>query len=325
MIRLDAEQDDRLSGALLQLLGSWGLLICGEPIAAPSPVRRMLALLALRGPLSRPAVAGTLWPEVDDTVACGRLRTALWRLAQVRWVVDDQAGELFLAPGVSVDAHLMSESARCICNGTRDVRGPDVFEEDLLPQWYDDWLIVDRERIRQTRLHALEALSALRLTQGRHGEAVDAGLAAVRADPLRESAHRAVVRAHLAEGNIAEAIRQFRACRSLLMLELGVEPTGALVSLLPTAALGSQDRIARSVSNAVLQAGSHRHASTTALSAILRSRNHDGLPVYRTGKYRVYLRSLTGVATSSLPRPSHRYSKGWFNVRFKVLQRPAFQ
>jgi DNA-binding SARP family transcriptional activator len=245
MKRHDADPSgwENLPGeASLHLLGSWALLIKGVPAQASSPAQKMLALLALRGPASRAAVAGTLWPEVAETVAFGRLRTVLWRLAGIRWVVDSRLGDLLLAASVSVDVHRMYDSARRVLGGAWDARGPEVFEKDLLPQWYDDWLIIDRERIRQTRLHALETLSALLLAQGRHAKAVDAALAAVRADPLRESAHRAVIQAHLAEGNVSEAIRQFRACRSVLRLELGVEPTPALSSLLPTSVLDSGRR-----------------------------------------------------------------------------------
>lgn len=44
-------------------------------------------------------------------------------------------------------------------------------------------------------------------------------------EPLRETAHRTLIEAHLAEGNWSEARRQFRECRRLLREELGVEPS----------------------------------------------------------------------------------------------------
>jgi DNA-binding SARP family transcriptional activator len=66
---------------------------------------------------------------------------------------------------------------------------------------------------------------------GRYGEAVDAGLAAVCAEPLRESAHRVLIRTHMAEGNHAEAGRQYELCRRLLRHEVGVEPSPQLREL----------------------------------------------------------------------------------------------
>jgi DNA-binding SARP family transcriptional activator len=102
---------------------------------------------------------------------------------------------------------------------------------DLLPDWYDDWLVDEREGVRQLRLHALEVLTERLSTSGRHVEAIQAALAAVRLEPLRETAHAALIRAHLAEGNRSEALRQFSRCRDALAAELAVEPSESLRKL----------------------------------------------------------------------------------------------
>jgi DNA-binding SARP family transcriptional activator len=96
---------------------------------------------------------------------------------------------------------------------------------DLLPHWYDDWVLMEGEQWRQLRLHALEALAGRLTAAGRWGEAIDAASAAVRAEPLRESAHTALIQLHLAEGNQSEAVREFTRYRALLRTELGLEPT----------------------------------------------------------------------------------------------------
>jgi DNA-binding SARP family transcriptional activator len=104
---------------------------------------------------------------------------------------------------------------------------------DILPDWYEeDWVVLHRERYHQLRLHALEAMCDRFTAARRYGEAVEAGLAAVRAEPLRESAHRTLVRAHLAEGNRFEANRQYHNCRRLLHAELGLEPSPGLRELI---------------------------------------------------------------------------------------------
>jgi DNA-binding SARP family transcriptional activator len=71
-------------------------------------------------------------------------------------------------------------------------------------------VLLDRERTRQLSLHALEALCSRWTEMRRFGQAVQAGLAAVAGEPIRESAHRILMKAHLAEGNPGEAIRQYR-------------------------------------------------------------------------------------------------------------------
>jgi DNA-binding SARP family transcriptional activator len=81
-------------------------------------------------------------------------------------------------------------------------------------------------------MHALEALADRLAAARRYGEALQAAHAAVLAEPLRESAHRAVVRAHLAEGNVSEAARAYDAFRVLLADELGVAPTRQMSELL---------------------------------------------------------------------------------------------
>jgi DNA-binding SARP family transcriptional activator len=106
-----------------------------------------------------------------------------------------------------------------------------VLRADVLPDWTDEWVTVERERIHQLRLHALEALCVQRSALRQFGHAVHFGLAAVASDPLRESAHRAVIGAYLAEGNWWDAVRQFQTFRRLLVDELGVEPSAELASL----------------------------------------------------------------------------------------------
>jgi hypothetical protein len=70
---------------------------------------------------------------------------------------------------------------------------------ELLPGWYDDWVLLEREPLRQRVLHGLEALSRHLVRAGRFAEAVEAAMVAVAVEPLRESAQRALVTAHLAE------------------------------------------------------------------------------------------------------------------------------
>ncbi|HEX2156656.1 MAG TPA: bacterial transcriptional activator domain-containing protein, partial [Actinomycetes bacterium] len=108
---------------------------------------------------------------------------------------------------------------------------PAALAGDLLPDWYEDWVVLERERLRQLRLHALEALCARLTGAGRFGAAVQAGLAAVAGEPLRESAHRTLIRAHLAEGNPGEAVRQYHLYRRLLTDELAIEPSPAIRGL----------------------------------------------------------------------------------------------
>jgi DNA-binding SARP family transcriptional activator len=99
---------------------------------------------------------------------------------------------------------------------------------ELLPGWYEEWLVEHVERWRQLRLHGLEAHAAQLVKEGSYGAAAAAAAAAVVADPLRESARAALIVVHRAEGNQSEAWREFDRYRALLLSELGLEPTPRL-------------------------------------------------------------------------------------------------
>ena len=193
--------------------------------------QRLLALLALQGrPLERLWVAGTLWMDASEERAGASLRSALWRLPQPGGtpMVESSVTHLRLARDIDVDLHDLSarmERLEQASTAIDDRTGSSALTRDLLPDWYEDWVVLERERFRQLPLCA-------RLTEaGRFGAAVQAGLAAVSGEPLRESAHRTLIRAHLAEGNPGEAVRQFHLYRRLLADELAVEPSAAIRGL----------------------------------------------------------------------------------------------
>ena len=80
-------------------------------------------------------------------------------------------------------------------------------------------------------LRALDALCERLTGAGRLALAMEVGLASVAGEPLRESAHRAVIKIHLAEGNKAEALRQYRLYRNLLHERLGLSPSAQIEKL----------------------------------------------------------------------------------------------
>jgi DNA-binding SARP family transcriptional activator len=219
----------------LHLLGGWRLLNGPTTVKVQPAAQRLIARVGLAGRMHRHVLAGTLWPDSPEAHARSSMRSTMWRLQHVApgLLVDDD-DDLCLSPVVDLDVNLMVDAARALLLPTGGLSEsmlllPHVGE--LLPGWYDDWVIVERERIRELRLHALEVLTMRLIERRRFAEAVDAGLAAVASDPLRESAHRAVVRAYLAEGNPAAALRQHHRYRTVLREELDLDPSPAMLEL----------------------------------------------------------------------------------------------
>jgi DNA-binding SARP family transcriptional activator len=203
----------------------------------PPAVQRLVAHLCLSGRPARAAVAGRLWPDVSEQQAQGSLRSALWRLQKVSpGLLDVSGGALALAGDVQVDVRELGEWAQRVSALGEGGADPEIppyeLRGELLPGWYDDWVLLEREQLRQLRMHALERVAVRLAAAGRHGEALQVAYAAVREEPLRESARRVVVRVHLAEGNVAEAVRAYEDFSATLLDELGVVPTPEMTRLI---------------------------------------------------------------------------------------------
>jgi len=220
------------------LLGGPYVMLNGDRLEIPDGSKRLLVFVALgSGRVDRRYAAGSLWPVGNDERAAGNLRSALWRLkcAGIDLLESDKCS-LMLRPGTVVDVTILCEWAARLFDGSAtetDLRAVNWRNDimDLLPGWYDDWVIFERERIRQRLLHALEVLSRRLALAGRCAEAVEAAISAVSADPLRESANRVLIEAHMAEGNLIEGRRAYERYRDTVRRELGVEPGRELTSL----------------------------------------------------------------------------------------------
>jgi DNA-binding SARP family transcriptional activator len=215
----------------LRLLNAFDLRCGKNAIALPRSAQRLLAFIALsERPVQRASVAGTLWLDSPEERAAANLRSSLWRLNRAgHRLVDATDHQLELAPAVRVDVRDAVARAHALLTGSPATDEVDPrcagLTGELLPDWYDDWVLIERERLRQLSLHALETLAERLLDAERLGEALEAALAAVAEEPLRESAHRTLVKIHLAEGNACEARRQFRLFSRLLDEQLGLAPS----------------------------------------------------------------------------------------------------
>ncbi|MEU8421278.1 BTAD domain-containing putative transcriptional regulator [Micromonospora sp. NPDC048835] len=228
----------------LRLLGGFGLERDGRAVAVPQGARRLLAFLGVRQRCGRSEAAGTLWPGSHEERARANLRTMLWRLHRVTpEPLVEEDDRLALAAWVTSDVATLGGAATALLSGGASVAvgpGVPVFATgELLPGWYDDWVLAERERLRQTRLYALETLAEWLTTQRRFGEAVQVALTAVQLEPLRESATRTLIAVHLAERNINEAVRRFELFRADLGRELGVAPTPWLERLVQAGMTGA--------------------------------------------------------------------------------------
>jgi DNA-binding SARP family transcriptional activator len=225
----------------LNVLGRFELIADGITIAVNPMAAKVLAFLVVRRrPTPRHIIASTLWPDRVDSRARANLRAAIWRMpAGCRPIVVDEGGILRVGANAVVDLDTFVNAGRRIIalgGGSLDEFPglvDDALTMELLPGWDDDWVVAERERLRQLCLHCLEAISERLLHEGRAAEAVTAADAAVRLEPLRETAARALVEAHVAVGNVAEAHRVVVRYSLALDRELGLAPSARLTGLIP--------------------------------------------------------------------------------------------
>lgn len=222
---------------VVHLVGGPYVTCGGERLEVPESAQRLLAFLALReSPVSRRVAAWTLWPDGGGGRAAGNLRSATWRLRTAGLDILTRDGSyLGLRAEAVVDVDVVGRWATRVIDdpGTSHLTSAtwafDVV--DLLPGWDDDWVVFERELLRQRLLHAFEHAARRLAEGGRYAEAVEAAMATVAAEPLRESATRLLIQVHLAEGNVNEARRAFDRYAAQLRQELDLSPSSDLCAL----------------------------------------------------------------------------------------------
>jgi DNA-binding SARP family transcriptional activator len=219
----------------LRLLGEFAVSLDAKNLDIAPIGQRVLALLALSdGRLSRTMLAGTIWPDKPQSRASANLRSVLWRFPEsIRTNLESGGVRLSLDNEWSVDLI----EARRIAAELRGsyAYGPDTvdhFRFDLLTGWDEQWLVVERERFHQIRIHALELLADRQLGDGEPALAAETALLAVSAEPLRESAMALLLRAEVELGNRGPAMDHFRRFEDLLGRALGIAPSRRLRAVL---------------------------------------------------------------------------------------------
>jgi DNA-binding SARP family transcriptional activator len=225
----------------IQVLGDFAISVDGRPVAGmPVGSQRLLVFLALHDrTVSRHAIAAAMWPDTSAEHAGVSLRSALTRLEALgREAIVAESAALRLSDNVHVDyveaqalAHRLLDSKTPIFDG--DLAGAAIatMSKELLPDWFDGWIIAESEEWRHLRASAGEALADRLLMAGRFAEAGRAARAAIRVDPLRETPYSTLVRIHLADGNQSDALQVFETYRETLHNALELEPTAQLSGL----------------------------------------------------------------------------------------------
>jgi predicted ATPase/DNA-binding SARP family transcriptional activator len=231
----------------IHLLGDFHLVYADAPVShIDSPrVQALLAYLVLHraAPQLRQRLAFGLWPESSEAQARTNLRQLAHSLKQALPDADSfvrsdpktlqwRSDTPFRLDVADFDAALRQASAaeqHGDVHGLRVAleRANAIYQGDLLPSCYDDWILPERERLRQAATGALERLALLLESQEESRAALAYALRLLRHDPLREETYRGLLRLYAACGDRAGVRRVYQTCVAVLERELGVEPSAA--------------------------------------------------------------------------------------------------
>lgn len=206
-------------------------------------------------------VIDLLWPEADPAAGAVNLKTAIKHLRQALEPLLEgskshyirREGELLRftsAPTCWVDVdeydRLASDARGYEAAGELDAalsayqRAVILYRGDLLEaDRYDDWITVERERLRERHLELLSALAGLHAQRRDFRSAVEIIQRLLTLDRLRESAYRDLISYSLQRGDQIAALRAYRACEQVLREELGVAPQQETLALLQRAGLSA--------------------------------------------------------------------------------------
>jgi DNA-binding SARP family transcriptional activator len=225
-------------GPRLALFDGFELRYGCHVVPLPLTAQRVLAFVALQEhSVLRRYVACMLWVDSTEEHATSSLRSVLWRLRRSGHnLVEVEGPRLRVAPGLVVDVREATAWSRRSLDGDADEitdhEGGAYLLGDLLPDWYDDWVLLERERLRELRAYAFEALCERLTAKESFAAAMQAAQSVIKLEPLRESAHRLLVRIHIAEGNQSEAIHHYQLYSRLLQRELGLQPSAQMEQLI---------------------------------------------------------------------------------------------
>lgn len=224
----------------LSLLQSWQLRRGSDVVHLAARQQRLITALAIHGARRRSYLAGLLWPDNSDPKALESLRVSVHLVSrQAPGLLTIDGSILALSSLVDVDLYDVRARIRQLreegLNGNVASCLDQLRHPDLLPDWYDDWVLFEQSRLQQGRLHAFHIIGRELLARCDYEAAVEALEAALELEPLYESAVGLLIQAEIQQGNNAAAFRAYEKYRRKLSDEMGLVPSEAIRRLLSKA------------------------------------------------------------------------------------------
>jgi DNA-binding SARP family transcriptional activator len=222
-----------MSGYLhVRLLGAFEVTLNGKPITIPSRTSQaLLAYLALKatGRIRRERVAGDIWPDADEESSRAYLRNSLWQLRKLLGTGFFQADKI--AIGMNPDAKIQLDTANLsgldLQKTTTDkiMSGLEEYRGELLPGFYDEWLLAERAHITRLAVNGYRNLLERLLNEGRWNEAVSWAEKLIKTGEALEFAFCTMMKAYAGLEEIENVSLVYQRCIRELERDLSVSPS----------------------------------------------------------------------------------------------------
>jgi DNA-binding SARP family transcriptional activator len=231
----------------VRLLGQFDVRCDGEPIVIPSrPAQSLFAYLLLNAgiPQRREKLAGLLWPDATEVNARSNLRFQLWRL---RKAIETESGsrrpetylladDITIAFDTNADYRLDLSILECAASeraATGDLISLlSLYRGELLPGFYEDWVVLERERLQAIFEQQVQRLLDKLVEEQRWGEVLEWGERWIAFGQTPEPAYRALMLDYSARGDLSKVVSTYQRCVESLRKELDVEPSEQTQALL---------------------------------------------------------------------------------------------
>ena len=228
-----------MSRLILTLLGGFEVRAdLGQPVTVPTrKAQALLAYLALTAGQVHPRdkLAALLWPDTAPAMARNALRQTLFVLRKAL-SPDGRASLVMTGDAVTGAADAIETDVaafeRAVAEATPAAleHAAVLYRGDLLAglgvvaPTFEEWLLTERERLRELALEGFARLLAHQRAAGNAASAIQTALRLLALDPLQEAVHRTLMRLYVQVGRRDTALRQYQECVKLLQHELDVEP-----------------------------------------------------------------------------------------------------
>jgi DNA-binding SARP family transcriptional activator/predicted ATPase len=223
------------AGLRIELLGHFRITYAGRPVSGiHARQQELLTYLILnrhRQP-SRQQIASLFWAESSDSQALTNLRRELHNLRrslpQADRFLSIESGDLQWRDEPSFTCDVRDFEA-AIEQGKLEglQQAAHLYQGDLLPECYQDWIAPERDRLRRMLVDVLKRLTAALEERRAYSDAIEHARRLVALDPLDEEAYRTLMRLHALRGDRAAALHAYHTCATVLERDLGVDPAPA--------------------------------------------------------------------------------------------------